>query len=175
MMGWDWRLRTAESTGLLFIPVWFAIWTMVWWHWLWLTPNSPTRTLWQPEVLLAILSAETSLERLGERAKEVPWDFRRSFTCRKILHGTSGFTSHPKEGVLRIFIALKNPSPWSGSNPLPLGPVASTLTTTPPKWLICYYDNESPKYRSTANFCSICVKHALGIVGVTQNKCDAAN
>jgi hypothetical protein len=30
-----------------------------------------------------------------------------SFTCRKILrHGTSGFTSHPKEGVL-IFIALK--------------------------------------------------------------------
>jgi hypothetical protein len=29
-------------------------------------------------------------------------------TCRKILrHGTSGFTSHPKESVLRIFIALK--------------------------------------------------------------------
>jgi hypothetical protein len=31
-----------------------------------------------------------------------------SFTCRKILrHGTSCFTSHPKEGVLRIFIAIK--------------------------------------------------------------------
>jgi hypothetical protein len=38
-----------------------------------------------------------------------------------------------EEGVLRIFIALKNPSPWPGSNPRPLGPVASTLTTTPPK------------------------------------------
>jgi hypothetical protein len=25
--------------------------------------------------------------------------------------GPSGFTSHPKEGVLRIVIALKNPSP----------------------------------------------------------------
>jgi hypothetical protein len=26
-----------------------------------------------------------------------PWDFKRSFMCRKILrHGTSGFTSHPK-------------------------------------------------------------------------------
>jgi hypothetical protein len=30
-----------------------------------------------------------------------------SFTYHKILrHGTSGVTSHPKEGVLRIFIAL---------------------------------------------------------------------
>jgi hypothetical protein len=61
-----------------------------------------------------------------------PLDFKSSFTCRKILlHGTSGFTSHPKEGVLRIFIALKNLSPWPGSNPRPLDPVASTLTTAP--------------------------------------------
>jgi hypothetical protein len=36
-----------------------------------------------------------------------------------------------EEGVLRIFIALKNPSPWPGSNPKPLDPVASTITTTP--------------------------------------------
>jgi hypothetical protein len=35
-----------------------------------------------------------------------------------------------KEGVLRIFIALKNTSPWPGSNPQTLGSVASTLTTT---------------------------------------------
>jgi hypothetical protein len=62
------------------------------------------------------------------------WDFKTSLTCRKILrHGTSGFTSHPKEGVLRNFIALKNPSTWPDSNPRPLGPVASILTTTPPK------------------------------------------
>jgi hypothetical protein len=41
-----------------------------------------------------------------------PWDFKRSLTGRKSLrHGTSGFTSHPKEGVLRIFIALKNQLP----------------------------------------------------------------
>jgi hypothetical protein len=39
------------------------------------------------------------------------WYFKRSLTRHKILqHGTSGFTSHVKEGVLRIFIALKNPS-----------------------------------------------------------------
>jgi hypothetical protein len=41
-----------------------------------------------------------------------------------------------EEGVLRIFIALKNPSPWLGLNPQPLGPVASTLTTTPPRRLL---------------------------------------
>jgi hypothetical protein len=49
--------------------------------------------------------------------------------------GSSDFTSHPKEGVLRIFIAFKNPSLWPDSNPQPLGPVASTLTTTPPRRL----------------------------------------
>jgi hypothetical protein len=36
--------------------------------------------------------------------------------------------------VLRIFIAFKNPSPRPGLNPRPLVPVASTLTTTPPRW-----------------------------------------
>jgi hypothetical protein len=74
-----------------------------------------------------------------------PWDFKKSFTCHKILrHGTSGFTSHLKEGVLRIFIALKNPSPWPGSNPQPFGSVASTPKTTPPRQLLkCYFcDNQ---------------------------------
>jgi hypothetical protein len=41
--------------------------------------------------------------------------------------GPSRFISHPKEGVLRIFIALKNPSPWPGSNPRPLYPVLGPL------------------------------------------------
>jgi hypothetical protein len=50
------------------------------------------------------------------------WDFKRYFTCCKILrHGTSGFTSHLKEGVLLIFITLKNPLPWPGLNLQPLG------------------------------------------------------
>jgi hypothetical protein len=38
--------------------------------------------------------------------------------------------------VLRIFITLKNPSSWPGSNPKPLGPVAITLTSIPPRRLI---------------------------------------
>jgi hypothetical protein len=54
-----------------------------------------------------------------------PWDFKSSFTCRKILR--YGFTFHPKEGVLRIFIALKISSLWPDSNSQPLGSVASKL------------------------------------------------
>jgi hypothetical protein len=30
-----------------------------------------------------------------------------SFTCRKARHGTGGFTSPPKKGVLRIFSPKK--------------------------------------------------------------------
>jgi hypothetical protein len=60
-----------------------------------------------------------------------------SFACREILrHRTSSFTSHPKEGMLQIFIALKNALPWPGLNPRPLGPVASALTTTPLRQLL---------------------------------------
>jgi hypothetical protein len=120
-----------------------AMWTMVWWYWLGLTPNSSTRVLWQPPVLPGSpVSRDISgVSRRMDKGNEnlvysSPWDVKRSLTCHKILrHGTSGFTSHPKEGVLRTFIALKNPLPWLGSNPWPLGPVASTLTTAPPTWL----------------------------------------
>jgi hypothetical protein len=49
-------------------------------------------------------------------------------TSRVLLHtvksydmGPSRFTYHQKEGVLRIFIALKNPSPWPGFEPATLG------------------------------------------------------
>jgi hypothetical protein len=66
-------------------------------------------------------------------------------TSRVLLHAVKSYDMGPpallpirKERVLRIFIALKNPSPMSGSNPRPLGPVASTLTTTPPRRLLCY-------------------------------------
>jgi hypothetical protein len=46
-----------------------------------------------------------------------------------------GPKSHPKEGVLRIYIALKNAWLNLGSNPLTLGPVAVTQTTTPQRRL----------------------------------------
>jgi hypothetical protein len=48
-----------------------------------------------------------------------PWGFKRLYlhAVKSYDMGPSGVTSHPKEGVLRIFIALKSPSPWTGSNP----------------------------------------------------------
>jgi hypothetical protein len=91
---------------------------------------------------LAVLPAETSGEsrRNGRRSENFAYQYqiylKRSLACRTILrHGTSDFTFHPKEGVLRSFIALKNPSPLPGLNPRPLDPVANTLTTIPPRRL----------------------------------------
>jgi hypothetical protein len=91
---------------------------------------------------LSVLPAKISgaSRRNGRRSENLAYQLLRyvngSFTCRKILrHGTSGFTSHPKEGVLRIFIAHKNPSSRPGLNPRLLGAVASTLTTAPPRRL----------------------------------------
>jgi hypothetical protein len=82
-----------------------------------------------------VLSADISgaSRRMGKENENLvyasPWDFKKSLTCCKILqHGTSSFTSHPKKGVLCIFITLKIPPPWPAKNPRPLGSVASTLT-----------------------------------------------
>jgi hypothetical protein len=51
-----------------------------------------------------------------------------SIHARKVLlhavnlrHGTAGFTSPPKEVVLRIFITLKNPLTSAGIEPANLG------------------------------------------------------
>jgi hypothetical protein len=116
------------------------MWTILWWYWLRLLPYSSTRALWQPPVLLGspvIRDISGASGRVGEGNEnfvyQSPWDLKRSLTCREILqHGTSGFTSHSNEGVLRIFIALKNPSPWPGPNPRPLGPVASITSPRRP-------------------------------------------
>jgi hypothetical protein len=128
-MGWDWRLRTAAITGLLFIlrvnvngePWW-------WWCPLGITPDLFTRARWQS-------CQQRHLERvegMGILHIYYLWYVNVSFTRRKILrHGTFGFTSHPKGGVLRIFITLKNISPLPCLNSRPLSQVTSTITTTP--------------------------------------------
>jgi hypothetical protein len=100
------------------------------------TPDLSTRARWQSY-------QQRHLERVGGmddemRISRIQYLTVRyanvSLTCRKILrHGTYGFALHLKEGVLWIFIALKNPSPRPGLKPRPLGPVATTLTTTPPR------------------------------------------
>jgi hypothetical protein len=60
----------------------------------------------------------------AKRARIWPCEvfFQVIFTFSKILRrGASGFTSLPKEGVVRIFIALKNPSPLPRMGPANLG------------------------------------------------------
>jgi hypothetical protein len=60
-----------------------------------------------------------------------PSDF---FTHSQILpQGAHGYIFPPKEGMLRILNALKNPSPRSGLNPRTLGQIASTLVITLPR------------------------------------------
>jgi hypothetical protein len=50
----------------------------------------------------------------------------------KLRHGTDGFTSSPKEGMLRIFLARIIRRLQPGLNPLTWVPEASMLTTRPP-------------------------------------------
>ena len=50
-----------------------------------------------------------------------------------LRHGTDSFTSPPKEGVLRIFFALKNPTASVGFEPAILGTKSRHATSRPPK------------------------------------------
>jgi hypothetical protein len=133
----DYVSELRPPTELLFIPrVICEHGEPRWWWWLRITPESSTRALWQSY-------QQRHLEKVGgmdEGVRILPisiWNTSRELlTCRKILwHVTSGFTSHPKESVLRIFIALKNPSSQPGLNTRPFGPVATTLATKPPRRL----------------------------------------
>jgi hypothetical protein len=122
MIGRGWRCRTAAFTGLLFIPGWLAMWTMVWWYWhansqlICQSALAATSTVWrschqrhrfQPSVPSggpAIQDNSAANWRVGKGNENLvypsPWDLKRSVTCHKMLrHGISGFTSHPKEGV----------------------------------------------------------------------------
>jgi hypothetical protein len=134
-VGWDSPLRTATITGLLFIPRVNVMWEPWWWWWcrLGTTPDSSTRALCQSY-------QQRHLERVGGMDEGMRisrihylWYVNGYFTCRKILRpGTSGFTSHAKEGVLQILSPLNfhrhgqvwTREPWVQWQ---------TLTTTPPR------------------------------------------
>ena len=50
-----------------------------------------------------------------------------------LQHGTDGFISPPKEGVLRIFFALKNSTVSAGFEPVNFGTKDQHATPRPPK------------------------------------------
>ena len=60
-------------------------------------------------------------------------DFQGSLHAVNLRHGTNGFTSLPKEGVLRTFFALKNPTASAGFEPANLGTKGQHATSRPPK------------------------------------------
>ena len=61
------------------------------------------------------------------------WDLLHAVNLR---HETSGFTSPPKEGVLRIFIDMKNPKASVGFEPANLGTKGQDATSRAPKPLL---------------------------------------
>jgi hypothetical protein len=89
------------------------------------TSDSSTRALWQSykQSHLEAEQEDLAKERKSFALQSNSFILRRVFlTCRKgFLNGASGFTSPPKECVLRIFNALKNPSPSAGFEPVNLG------------------------------------------------------
>jgi hypothetical protein len=89
------------------------------------TSDSSIRTLWQSyqQSYLEAKQEEMAKEMNLALQSNFVHTSKGSLTCRKILrHGGDGFTSLPKECVLRIFIALKNTSPTAGFEPSNLGP-----------------------------------------------------
>jgi hypothetical protein len=138
----DYVSHLLPQVGLLFIPHVKYVWawrTMVDdvdWEKLPICPPESS-----PAILPAELSSNKSQEDLGEGnyafcLPNICSYSQRPVTCCNILrHGASGFTLPSKEGVLRIFIGLINPSPQQGLKLRALGPMASTLTITPQRRL----------------------------------------
>jgi hypothetical protein len=80
------------------------------------------------------------------------WDFKSSFTCRKILrHGTFPLYFPSETKVCCGYLSpIKIHRFGRVLNPQPLGAVASTLTTTPPRRLlmeVVVQRNQSLGYR----------------------------
>jgi hypothetical protein len=63
----------------------------------------------------------------------LPRNSRDLLHVANLRHGTDGFTSPPKEGVLRIFFAFKNPTASARFEPANLGTKGQHATARPPK------------------------------------------
>src|SRR5215475_13839574 len=90
------------------------------------------------------LAAEGGTLRGREMFRQISSRIRLPRNSRDLLHAanlrheTDGFTSPPKEGVLRIFFALKNPTASAGFEPANLdtkGRHANHETTEAAKYL----------------------------------------
>jgi hypothetical protein len=136
------EVRTAASNVLIVHPPgviweWRAMVMMMMMMPTGKTPDSSNRALWKSYQQRHLGASMGN----GRRSKNFAYQYLRyvngSLTYCKILrHGTCGFTSHPKERVLRTPIAIRNSSPRQGLSPQPLAPMASTLAAKPPRQLM---------------------------------------
>jgi hypothetical protein len=118
-------------------------------YWLIVPPSLDVPTLATrcpaPTDAFRTLAAEVGTYGRGIRAGKfcLNADFHDTFRdllhAANLRHGTHGFTSLPKEGVLRIFLALKIRRLRPGLNPRTWVPEASTLTPRSPKPLRSLY------------------------------------
>jgi len=69
----------------------------------------------------------------------LPRNSRDLLHAANLRHETDGFTSPPKEGVLRIFSPLKIRRLWPGANPANLGTKGQHATSRPPKPIFYIY------------------------------------
>ena len=74
----------------------------------------------------------------------LPRKFRVLLHAADLRHGTDGFISPPKEGVLRIFFALKIPTSSAGFEPANLGTKGQHATPRPPKHLLSRTNKKNP-------------------------------
>jgi hypothetical protein len=89
--------------------------------------------------LREILAAKGGREMAGKFILKMP-DFHVAFRdllhVVNLRHGNHSITSVPKEGVLRIFFALKNPTASAGFEPANLGTKGQHAISRPPKPLL---------------------------------------
>jgi hypothetical protein len=84
------------------------------------------------------LAAEGGTHRGREMFRQIssriqlPRSSRDLLHATNLRHGTDGFTSLPKEGTLRIFLPLKNPTASAGFEPANLGTKGQHATSRPP-------------------------------------------
>ena len=90
------------------------------------------------------LAAEGGTLRRREMFRQISSRIRLPRNSRDLLHaanlrhGTDGFASPPKEGVLRIFSPLKIREASAGFEPANLGTKGQHATSRPPKPIYIY-------------------------------------
>ena len=87
--------------------------------------------------------------------------FRVLLHAANMRHGTNGFTYPPKEGVLRIFFVLKNPTASAGFEPANLGTKGQHATSRPPKPHFCSKTYMVTEIFLLASMCNLCMKQRI--------------